>query len=76
MSDTPKKKRPNPMRLRASCPTCGWIDARWDTSPKTAFDCERCGAHFSAEDFFRELDEKRMALRHNTALADLSGEEP
>jgi len=61
----------NPMRFHISCPDCGFPDE----VQANEFDCPRCGAHFSQEDFNAELHEKAMAQYPRIAKADLSQEE-
>lgn len=77
MSDA--KKTPNPLRWRESCPECGFILTDIEAQQvegRGAFDCPRCQAHYTSEDFARETNEKHMAQHHRHAEADLSGEEP
>lgn len=72
----------NPMRWHISCPDCGYIETEEQSQRRHvlnggsgAFDCPRCGAHYSAEDFETEMEQKHMGQHHNHAKADLSGEE-
>lgn len=74
------KPRPNPLKWRVSCPDCGYIVTDEDYRKRLVdghegFDCPRCAAHYSAEDFHEELRQKHMAMHHNLAQADLSQEE-
>lgn len=70
----------NPLRWRICCPDCGWIPEdrflaeQFELGTKP-FDCGRCGAHYSADDFALEMDAKHQAQHHNHAKADLSQEE-
>lgn len=75
-----RRHLPNPLRVRISCPDCGWVsemDGEKDKVNKdqTAFDCPRCGAHYSHEDFWAEHEQKVQAMHHNHAQADLTNEE-
>jgi DNA-directed RNA polymerase subunit M/transcription elongation factor TFIIS len=66
------------MRWRESCPDCGFIlteKEEHELKRKNAFDCPRCQAHYTAEDFLAELEQKHMAQHHNHAKADLTNEE-
>lgn len=66
----------NPIRIHISCPDCGWLNDSWLNEPSDVpFDCKRCGTHYSVQDFYEEHQQKLMAQKHNTAKADLSGEE-
>ena len=75
--ETALKPKPNPMRMRMSCPDCGFImdEDSWPEVRKAGFDCPRCEAHYSEEDFHHEHSEKLLAMHHNRATADLTQEE-
>lgn len=67
--------KPRWMRNHVSCPTCGKIVYESDEGWKhirggtASYDCTKCGAHHSWEDFWEHNHEKW------DRTADLSGEE-
>ncbi len=69
----------NPMRFNTSCPDCGYVEDELEKRKRRlrqkGFDCPRCGAHYTEEDFLNHLNEKRQAQYHNHAKADLTDEE-
>lgn len=68
----------NPMRWNECCPDCGFVIDEYESNMVRAggaFDCPRCKAHYTKEDFRHEMHEKHMAQHHNHAKADLSQEE-
>ena len=50
--------KPRWMRNHYSCPDCGIIIPFPDCEKITNFDCERCGAHYSEQDFTQFQMEK------------------
>ena len=77
----------NPIRSRCSCPECGWFDPVDDFSGLQEshdehgnvlgiwFDCPRCQAHYSSDDYWELHHGKEQARNHKRAKADLSDEE-
>lgn len=66
----------NPFIVNDSCPDCGFVpdNLTQKINADRPFDCPRCGAHYSREDYHHEMHEKFMAQKHNHATADLSQE--
>jgi len=66
----------NPFIVNDSCPDCGFVPEKYVqmVNESKPFDCPRCGAHYSREDFHKECREKFMAQKHNHAKADLTQE--